>query len=388
MAKKQNSKKIKQQKPKTKMVRKKASNFGPVTTISTAPVAIGNSIRGSKPIVVNSVNGCRVVGRDFCFEAKATVAAATSWSLIGGMPITPAVLATSSLRSYAQLFSNFRINRIAFHYITSSPTSQAGDIMFYYERERNSPMIDFTSNSFLPFVLSDPSTVIGPQWENHSVLMDPVKEWKNTNYGLQSDLNEESCGSMFLFSKTNAANSPGYILVDFDITFREMCINPRAGIIPITRGLWNYLTFAVSASAVTTTTAFAPAIGGNNPDGTATALPSGCIAGDIYKVIFLITNSTVTGTNAAWTNVTAANLLQYHSNGTNATVTVDDGFTLYAVYSGSVFNFYPSIEASKAATGVSSSTNILYGVSATVTYGLCTLVSYIGSVNNNLQSSY
>jgi hypothetical protein len=362
---------------------KRPARFGPVTTISTAPVAIGNSVRGSQPQVTNSANGCRVIGRDFAFEAKATVAAANGWSLIGGMPLTPAVLATSSLRSYAQMFSNFKINRLVVHYITSSPTSQAGDIMFYYERERNSPMVDFTNSGFLPFVLSDPNTVIGPQWQNHSVMIDPVKEWKNTNYGLQSDLNEESVGSVFLFSKTNSASSPGYLLVDFDITFKEMCVNPRAGIIPITRGLWNYTTFGSTASAVSLGGGYLATLVGSNPDGTAATLPPGSQNGDIYKTVFLVTNSTVSGTNAAWTNVTTANLLAYSNNATTTPVTIDDGFTCYALLVSNTFIMYPSLEAAKTQSG-----SLKFGVTATITYALCAMVSLVATNNTNSQSAY
>jgi hypothetical protein len=374
----------------TKAKSKRVAQFDAVARINTAPVAIGNSIRGSKPVVTNSSDGCRVVGRDFAFEAKATVAAANSWSLIGGMPITPAVLVTSSLRAYTQIYSNFKINRLAFHYITSSPTSQAGDILFYYERERNSPMIDFTNNSFLPFVLSDPYTILGPQWMNHTMTVKPVSEFKNTNYGLNSDLNEESAGSVFLFSKTSSANSPGYILVDFDITFKEMCVNPRAGILPISRGLWNYLTLTVTATLVNNgTSQFALAASGNNPDGAATANPTGLTSGDIYKAIFLVTNSTVSGTNAAWTNVTTANMVAYEvGGGQDVAVTVDDGFTLYLLWDGQYYRGFQSLEAAKAANTASTATTLMWGVNATVTASVCCMVSYVGSAATGLQSSY
>lgn len=354
-----------------------------MTTINTAPVAIGNSVRGSTPQVTNSANGCRVIGRDFAFEAKATVAAANNWSLIGGMPLTPAVLATSSLRSYAQMFSNFKINRLVVHYITSSPTSQAGDIMFYYERERNSPMVDFTNSSFMPFVLSDPNTVIGPQWQNHSVMIDPVKEWKNTNYGLQSDLNEESVGSVFLFSKTNSASSPGYLLVDFDITFKEMCVNPRAGIIPITRGLWNYVTIGATALAISLGTTASMSLLGNNPDGSISTLPNGAQTGDIYKTIFLVTNSTAAGTNAAWTNVAASTLLSYSNTAVATAITVDDGFTCYALLAGSSFTLYPNLESAKTQNGP-----LKYGVTATATFNVCTMMSLVATNNTSNQSAY
>ncbi len=356
--------------------------FGPVSTINTAPVAIGNSIRGSKPQVTYSGDGCRVIGRDFCFELKSTIAAVTGWSLIGGMPITPSVLATSSLRSYSQMFSKFKINRMAFHYITSSPTTQAGDVMFYYERDRNGPAVDQTSNSFLPYVLSDPNTIIGPQWNNHTMMIKPVADWNSTNYGMTTDLNEESDGSIFVYSKTNAANSPGYILVDFDITFKEMCVNPRAGLLPITRGIWSYLTLGVTSTAVTTSTAATLTVQGLNPDGIAPSMPVGTAVGDIFKVVFQVTNSTIA--NAAWTNATTANVLSYRPNSTTIAVTVDDGFTCYALATSSTtVVLYPTLDSAKAGNNW-----MCWGVAATVTVNICTLVSYVGSTNGNLQSSY
>lgn len=383
------NKAIKKMIPKRKAPRA-ATRFSDVSTISTAPVSIGNSIRGSKPVVTNSANGCRVVGRDFAFECKATVAAANNWSLIGGMPLTPAVLNTSSLRSYTQLFSNFKINRLVAHYITSSPTSQAGDILFYYERDRNGPMIDNTNNSFLPFVLSDPSTIIGPQWQNHSMLADPIKDWKSTNYGMNTDLNGESSGSIFLFSKTSSANSPGYILIDFDITFKEMCVNPRAGVLPISRGQWNYLTFGLTATAsVIKGQPFLPVVQGINPDGTNSSRPNGGSVGDVYKVIVQSTNSTVTGTNASWTaGVTLSNLIEFDNNGITGALTLDDGYTLYTVDPGTTngWSFWLSLEGAKT---LSATTDLDYGVTVNpATFNLCCLVSLVGSINSNVQSAY
>lgn len=361
--------------------------YGPVTTINTAPVAIGNSIRGSKPKVVTSSQGVRVMGRDFAFAARATVAAANDWNLIGGIPVTPAVFVTSALKNYAQMYGKFKVNKLAFHYVTSSPTSQAGDIMFYYEKNRVDPMIDFTNASFLPFVLSDTHTIIGPQWSNHTLFVDPTPEWKSTSYGLSTDLNEESAGTVFLFSKTNAASSPGYILVDYDITFRELGINPRAGLLPVTRAAWNYCCFGTTGTAVNAnTTVIYTAIQGNTPDGVAAAAPTGLVAGDIYKCLALVTPSTVSGVNAAWTNVTPANLALYDGVGADAACTVDDGFTFYAlVTNAGNAAWYSNLEGAKNA---STTGRLVYGVTATVTFNLCIMMSLVGSVNQNLQAIY
>jgi hypothetical protein len=362
--------------------RNKIANFGPVSSINTAPVAIGNSVRGAKAQVIESVDGCRVIGRDFAFSLTATAAAVTGWTLIGGMPLTPAVLPSSILRNYTQMYSKFKVNRINVHYITASPTSQAGDVMFYYERDRRGPMIDFTNNSFLPYVLSDPHTVIGPQWTNHTLTITPSDGFNLTDYGVHTDLNEDSCGSIFMFSRTSSASSPGYVIIDYDITFKELCVNPRAGILPIARGQWYNTSIGVGALAVTSgTTAFNMGIAGDALGDTVAVDISGVATGDIYKVVFDVTNSTVV--NAAWTNVTTSTLLVYQGPSGSTAVTIDDGFTCYAVRGGSSFYFYPTLEAAYTSTN-----QFRYGVTATVTFVLTGWFSLVGFSSNSVQSSY
>lgn len=372
------------------------ARFGPVSSINTAPVAIGNSVRGSKPRVTNTVGGARVVGRDFAFSLKSTSSGITNWELIGGMPITPSVLPSSVLRNYCQMFANFKVNRLVVHYITSSPTSQAGDIMFYYERDRKAPMCDYTNSSFLPFVLSDPLTVIGPQWTNHSLVVDPVKEWRSTLYGMNSDLNEDAAGSVFVFSKTNATNSPGYILIDYDISFKEMSVNPRAGSLPISRGQWNNFTIGASALAVTASVSQlslsnATVLRGNDVSNATAALPTGAQNGDVYKMVACATAST---TNNTWTNVTLANLLVY-GNDIDEPVTIDDGFTVYAVYMDSTvgastpyFKLYATLESALTGPANAGSADFYYGVTATVTWALIVNASLVGNRTTLTQSSY
>lgn len=364
---------------------KKNRGFGPVSTVSLAPVAIGNSIRGTSPHVEMSGDGCRIRGRDFAFAVGSTVAAATDWTLAGGIPVTPCAMPTTALREYCQMYGYFKFNSLAVHYITSSPTTQAGDIVFYYEKDRAGPMIDSTSTSFLPYVLSDVNTVLGPQWTNHTALVRPDPEFKTTDYGMNMDLNEDVNGSVFIFSKTNAANSPGYILFDYDITFKQHQINPRAGLLPVIRAQWTQTCIGQTTVALTSgTTVLLPAFQGNTVAGTVATAPSGAIAGDIYKVIFDVTNSTVTGTNAAWVNATSATLMGYKNPlATINTTTIDDGFTVYAIYSNNTLNLYPTY-----ANAVTGTYAMLAGVTATVTYNICCYVSLVGNVTTRNQSAY
>lgn len=356
------------------------ASFGPVSRINTAPVSVGNSVRGSKPSVSQFPGGARVVGRDFGVALSGTVAAVTGFEIIGAMPITPCCLPASILRNFCQMYMKFKINKVVAHYITSSPTSQAGDVLFYYERDANSPMIDYSNSSFLPFVLSDVNTVIGPQWTNHSALINASPDWKSTLYGNQQDLNEDKAGTLFFFSKTNAANSPGYLLIDYDISFKEQTVNPRAGTLPVARAQSSFICWNDPAVARNAGDAFNPTgfTTGKKIDGSTSALPSGGAAGDIYKAVLQITASVPA--NSAWVNCTTANLMRYSDN---TLITLDDGFTCYAHYDGTSMTLYPTLE-----NAISKTLPLEVGVTATITYFICAELMLVRNVDSLTQASY
>jgi hypothetical protein len=389
MAKKQQNQKRNTKRP-SRAVRSPGS-FGPVSQINTAPVSVGNSVRGSRPRVTQTTNGARVVGRDFAFALSGTAAAVTGFELIGGMPITPCALPSSVLRNYCQMFQKFKVNKIIAHYITSSPTSQAGDVLFYYERDRFAPMPDYSSSNFLPFVLSDPDTIIGPQWTNHSALISPVPEWKTTLYANQTDLNEDAAGTMFFFSKTNAANSPGYLLIDYDIEFKQLSVNVRAGVLPVARAQSSFVCFTWPATLTAGNIVSAAINSGKNIANVTSAAPTGYTAGDVYKVVFQITSSTQV--NAAWsgtgTTPTTANLITY-ADGT--AITLDDGFTCYASsIDGTNFNFSPTLEGIIVAgsEGVTTGPLLEYGITNTVNVvNVCAEMQLVRNFDSFTQSSY
>jgi len=377
-------------KTKKNTSRKLRTNFGPVSTVSTAPVAIGNSIRGSVPKVVNLSDGVRVIGRDFAFAPGATASSITNWQLIGGMPVSPCVLPSSILRSYVQTYAYFKFNRLAFHYITSSPTSQAGDVLFYYERDRKAPCCDWTNSSFLPYVLSDDLTIIGPQWTNHTAMIKPVSTWKTTNFAMNADLDEDSLGTIMMFSKTNATNSPGYILVDYDVSFKSLSVNPRAGSLLIARGQMNPISFGLSATAVTagSNTDTGLSVRGVGLDNAATAMPNGAASGDVYKVTISATASTTLNT---FTACTLSNLV-VGPNAVDVAIVIDDGFTAYITYGDSTsgggdvptISLYPTLE--NAITGTKP---FVFGVTGTITFALIAHIQLVYSNSGSLlQSSY
>jgi len=379
MAKKsnKNGRKAKVPAPKKKAVRKVGNasraqtrglsqpanpTFGAVSTINTAPVAIGNSLRGSTPQVLHTPQGALVVGRDFGFTVAST-GTITEWVLAGGLPLTPACLPTTILRNFCNLYNRFKIRRLMVHYITSSPTSQAGDVMFYHNKDPNAPGIDFTSNSFLPFVLSDSRTIIGPQWTNHTIDLIPTQNWLFTDYGMQQSLSDSSAGDIFIYSKTSSANSPGYIILDYQVEFKDLSMTPRLTTVPSVQAQWQQFAAVLSEVVGNANVEVANSTSFSTTGLGATTISAPTISvGNVYKLQLCITNSTFTtpaSANSVWSYVIGGTTSGGSVAGANdsnrsatASISPDDGWTCYAVAATtSAMEWFPTFEAAISGYG-------------------------------------
>lgn len=343
----------------------------PPSMVSLAPISIGNTVSGVQSQVVNTKNGVIVYGRDFCFSPIGT-SAITNWTLAGGAPLTPAAFVDSCLRQYQQMYNKFRFRQFRAHYITSSPTSASGDIMFYYGKNRESVFLNQTSSNLLPFVISDPNTKIGPQWQNLSCDFSVTGDWKSTDYGIDTDIGEYADGEIFLLTKTNTVDAPGYVMFDYAVEFSEMSTIPRLLTLPVTKALWNQLGLNINQTTVTDATWNASLGGSANLSGTLSVLPTGTVAGDIFKVIIDRTNSTA-GPNSV--NVFTS-LIQGSPGQSSTSIVMSDGMTVYATYAGNqIWVFYPNAASAKAATHPLTASNAGV-ISASV---LQIWASYIGS---------
>jgi len=355
-----------------------STSFGPVTTISTAPVAIGNSISGFKNQVLHSKDGCRVLGRDFAFSPIATGTTST-WTLVGGIPLTPACLPSTALRNFVQMYNRFKINRLAMHYITSSATSSTGDVLFYHSKQNSSQLPECTNSSFLPYVLSDSLTVLGPQWTNHTCLIEPKSNWFDTDLGMSAlEPSLYSGGDVFLFSKTSTTDSPGYVIFDYDITFKELSVNPRAGILPISRAQWNPFAFSFSGASTAGSTVLTAATSTSGISGTTIVTMPGAVAGDIYELVLDVTNSTLT-------NTTAANFLNTKISGTYNSTTIKDGEVFYLIFkNGSQSYMYATL-----AQAVVDTEEIVAGATVTYSETIRGFAKYVTSINpDTMKAAY
>lgn len=346
-------------------------SMGPVSSVATAPVAIGNSIRGSKTLSIPTKDGVTTIGRDFMFTPIGSGTVVT-WTSVGGTPLTPAAFSDSSLRQYMQMYQKFKWKRLVVHYITSSPTSANGDVMFYYGKNRASVFINQTSNQLLPLVMSDPNTIIGPQWTNHSAEMDITSDWKSTDYGMTQNVDDDAAGELFLLSKTSTTDSPGYVVFDYEIEFKDRQITPRLLSLPIPRIQYNQANIGKVLGAVSSGNPVFLTNLGTNISSTPSTLPAGFSPGDIYKIIVDLTNSN----SSSWVAITPAQLM--HSvGGFNVNLSLQDGTTLYLAV-GNIGNLklYTTLDNAVTDTGA-----ILYNVTASVQWALQVWMSLVTNVD-------
>jgi len=305
----------------------KAPVFGPVSTIDTAPISIGNSVTGSPAIVVPVKDGIRVKGRDFLMNIDPTATGITGWTLVAGTPVTPMCMVSSAVKGFANSYAEYYIHGVAFHFITATSTSEAGSITLFINKNRSAPGLPTDGNSFLPTVLSDHNTLLSPLWKNCSAVYFPEPNWYTTNIMNDEGLHEQSPGELFVFTKSTVNTSPGYILVDFDISFRNMQASTKALSLPIARMKYTQVTFSITALAMVQGSGAVFNIATNTlMDGSTTSsAPVSNAIGDIYKCVWNL-NDTVFG---GGTNAT--NLLRVSYLSSNISLSLTDGFTFYAV---------------------------------------------------------
>jgi hypothetical protein len=252
--------------------------------------------------------------------------------------------------------------------------------MFYYGKNRDSVFLNQTSSFLLPFVISDPNTVLGPQWTNHSAEIRVTSDWKSTDYGMADSPNDYADGEVFLLSKTTTTDSPGYVLFDYEVEFAEMQISPRLLNLPIPRAQWSNVALTNATSRTINSEADFDTTLGVNLSGSTSSLPTGSTVGDIYKVIFDVTNST-------FAVGTAANIVKFSTSPNYPFAqTLSDGMTIYGVHTanGSTFTLFETVSAAYA--GVNPLT---WGATLNFSFNLQIWISFVGTTSGaGIKPSY
>jgi len=347
--------------------------FGPVASIDTAPVSIGNSVKGVKPVVLQTADGCRVRGRDYLVTIPAIASVDTNWQFVAGAPLAPGCMVASAVRSFANAYSQYVVHAMSFHFITAESTANSGNIVLYVAKDRAGPGLNTLSSNFLPIVLSDEHSVIGPLWTNNTAHFKPVPEWRPTDIFNVEDLRHQAVGELMVFTKSAALQAPGYVLMDYDISFREMSVNLKTLGLPVSRMKYTQVALTRVGAQTSGTAASAFMTGGVLLDAvTISNPPPGTVPGDVYKIVFSLANNGLGG-------LAANAVFSYSALDGNTVITLTEGYTCYGVVdvNGTAVYFFDNYTSAcaKAAGG-----QLLYATTGSYNLQIQAMITLVGSV--------
>lgn len=318
------AKRVKRKRNK-KVVARKVDVFGPVATIDTAPVSVGNTYQGCKPVVTHFSDGIRVQGRDFLMNVDPTAITITDWCLVGACPVSPDCMVASAIKGFVNTYAEYSVHGVAFHYITAAATTNQGSMMMYIGKNRQDPGLDVTNDNFMSVVLSDDRTVLGPVWKNSTATYFPPPVFRPTNIMSTEGLHEQAPGELFVYTKITDNVTPGFILVDYDISFRGLQANPRGLTLPIARMKYHQVALHTSTTTINTAIPFLLDVDKLLDGVTTSAPPSGYTIGDVYKVVMNSEYAALGG--RLRTGIFSADLPLTAT----ASINVDDGYTCYGL---------------------------------------------------------
>ncbi len=330
---------------RTKRVKSKAKSalsalrrgFGKVA-VSAAPVSIGTTVTASKPVTKAVAGGVIVTGREFFGSVDQSTD--PNWQLASMNPVHPAFYPASVLGNTARMYQYYRFRRLVIHYVTKEPTSNGAEIVLVYCPNILEPAEDGSNAQFLPRVMTRGHAVMGPLWQNHSMEVPVDGIFRKVDaFNAGVNFNDNVNGEVQTYVLGTANRVAGYLLVDYDIEFKETMITPHTSQIPIPSGSGSELELVVPAS----TANFAVLANTNTILGTN--------LGQVFRFVVSIDQSTFgAGTTAsnAWSTRTF-----YHSDSTtfgagNQVLNLVDGMQFFLVtLSGGVL-VYLSLEGAIA----------------------------------------
>lgn len=314
-------KQSKQSRSSAPTARKSKQQQRPTTSINTAPVSIGTTLRATKPIISQQRSGICVRNREFLcsvFESNNS-----NWYLGAAAPLNPAYYPGSVMGQMARGWSKYRFRSITIHFVTRQPTSVTGEIALVYSGDLFLPAENGASGSFLNRVMTRGDAIIGPLWINHSmdVVCDDV--WRMIDCFGSAPFNDNILGEIQAYTLSGVSDTAGYLLIDYELCFSDTMYSPHNNVLPLASGPGQQLTLTDTSTTPTANNAVLL---------TNSTILNSAGLGCIWRCILNLDESTLaTGTaaNNAW------NLQYVYGSNTSA-----DGNTLEAYTHGDGNVFY------------------------------------------------
>lgn len=307
--------------------------FAP-TRVAAAPVSIGTSIGSSKPFTRSTSNGVVVTGREFLLPV--TQINNTNWQVGALAPLHPAYYPASTMGTMARAYQYYRFSSIVVHFVTKEPTSTNGEVLLTYSPNVLEPVEDGSGAQFLARSMTRATSTLGPIWQNHSMSIPCDNVFRKVDAFNASTYNDNVAGEVQVFTLAGSADTSGYMLIDYQLEFKDAMYTPHSSSIPLSTGPGLNYTVTQATAAINGAVIVSNANMGVAQPGT------------IWRFVCDIDQSSITG-------ATFANAFQFTNQYGSSTTAVTygtrpavlkDGTALYLVHIGSNnFTVYTSYEA-------------------------------------------
>jgi hypothetical protein len=202
--------------------------------ISQAPVSIGSTITASKPTVVGTPEGVLARGREFLVPV--TQANQANWQIGALAPLHPCYYPASTMGTISRAYQFYRYRRVVVHFVTKEPTSTNGEILLAFAPNLLEPAENGAGANFLSRAMTRGRAILGPIWSNHSLEIDCKDTWMKVDAFNSSVFNDNVLGEVQAYTLAGSADTSGYLLIDYELEFKETMFTPHSANLPITTG--------------------------------------------------------------------------------------------------------------------------------------------------------
>jgi hypothetical protein len=295
---------------------------------------------------------------------------------VAGLVIAPYALGNNTLSDMSRMYSEFRVDRMILSFIPSIGTTTAGQISMYRISERSAPAIDPNASTFLFYVFNQQSGAVGPVWQPLTVEFPVSGRWISTIPLDGTDPDDEAECELWVSSTASAltpAVSVGIFKLTYAMSFRGFSRNPRSGLVPLLNQ--TYFPTALGVNAITAAIGTSVTLNniGTDQAGSASAVPTGSLDGDVYKIV-------VDGRRTSFGVPSGAVIFGVNFLGSVRTFPIVGTVTLYGLISGTSWNLYTTFE-----NAMTQSNPLVYAVAVTTnTISMRCMISLIGSMGSRV----
>ncbi len=325
----------------------------------TPPVAFGSTMTKAKADIVRTKDTVRVRGNDFA--AQVDVNSTSLWGMSKSALLSPAFLQSAALGNIARSYERYKWNFLRVHYVPKVSTTTNGAIILTSQRSVSEPGVSPSNANFLPRAMSQGNACFTPIWAPAYIDIDPSDQWYLVDPATTVDPDDSIAEELLVYG-SGINGVAGYLIVEYDIVFKEPLYQPHTSQLPISTGpgVRGVMTLSQAVNAVgdaVILTEFSPVFNIN-------LIPNGTILRAVFDVQGSSFPSPTNSTTFAET------ITKYSSNvstivGSASNLTFLGGNVTYWVVNGANVEVYLTLEG--AVTG-SGSAQLFYQT-ATTTIG-------------------